>query len=189
MTARGILAGVMQELGGTYSAVTLEALILWAASEGTPDSWNNPLATTQPWRGAYDVNSVGVKAYPDANAGIGATVATLRNGYYPAVVRAISRNEGMQAIWQAVNASPWCRGCQGGRYPVALYNDLSRIHNLPPQPPPPGPAGPPKPGSGGAIDPQVQTAWDHLKWAGSTGTGQAIGKIRASAEIIGRQRR
>lgn len=189
MTARAILAGVMQTLSGTYNATTLEALILWADSEGTPDRWNNPLATTEGWPGAYDVNSAGVKAYPSQNAGIGATVKTLRLGYYSAVVRAIRSNAGMQAIYDAINASPWCAHCQGGRYPIALYDALARQGHIPKPPQPPGPPPPPKPGSGGAINPAVQVAWDHLKWEGTTGTGQAIDKVRSAAESIGRLKR
>ena len=54
----------------------------WQRAEGGTakyNAWN----TTEPWPGATDYNSAGVKNYPSAYAGTAATVATLRNGLYP----------------------------------------------------------------------------------------------------------
>lgn len=50
---------------------------------------NNPLNTTQPWPLATDYNSAGVKNYPSHAAGIAATVETLRNGRYDAILAAL----------------------------------------------------------------------------------------------------
>jgi hypothetical protein len=47
----------------------------------------------------------------------------LKGSYYTAIVRAFQQNSGLAAIYQAINASPWCKGCQNGSYPV----DLSKV--------------------------------------------------------------
>lgn len=54
------------------------------AEGGTAD--NNPLNTTEPWAGATNYNSVGVKNYRTGADGINATVATLLNGHYTGIV-------------------------------------------------------------------------------------------------------
>lgn len=112
---------VLAGLGAPASGSNLTALALWAQSEGTPAGWHNWLATTKSGFGGHAVNSAGVKAYPTTTAGAEATVATLRLSYYTGVVAALRGDEGYRAIWGAVNGSPWCRGCQGGHYPAALY--------------------------------------------------------------------
>jgi len=60
-------------------------LAAWEVAEGG-DAAFNPMNTTQPWPGATNYNSVGVKNYPSASAGIAATGDTLCNGYYPGIV-------------------------------------------------------------------------------------------------------
>lgn len=60
-------------------------LAAWARAEGGSAGFN-PLNTTQPWPGATDYNSVGVKNYPNGAAGIAATAATLVNGHYNGIV-------------------------------------------------------------------------------------------------------
>lgn len=122
----------------------LTALQLWAASEGMPPSENNWLATTEPGFGGRVVNSAGVRAYPSQAAGVAATWATLSGRAYMNVVTAFRDVAGLGAVWAAVNASPWCGGCQSGLYPVALHNALSgRIHI--PRPPSSTPPPPPRP--------------------------------------------
>jgi hypothetical protein len=58
----------------------------WARAEGGSARYN-PLNTTEPWPGATNYNSVGVKNYPSGATGIAATAATLVNGRYPGIVR------------------------------------------------------------------------------------------------------
>jgi hypothetical protein len=58
----------------------------WTRAEGGTAAFN-PFNTTEPWPGATDYNTALVKNYPTASAGIAATVKTLRNGYYPGLVR------------------------------------------------------------------------------------------------------
>ena len=58
----------------------------WARAEGGTARFN-PLNTTEPFPGATDYNSVGVKNYPTGRAGIEATYLTLTNGHYNGIVR------------------------------------------------------------------------------------------------------
>lgn len=60
-------------------------LAAWQRAEGGNARYN-PLNTTEPWAGATDYNSIGVKNYPSAAAGISATAATLLNGHYPGLL-------------------------------------------------------------------------------------------------------
>ena len=63
---------------------TLENLRLGLAVtrvEGSNARWN-PWDTTEPWPGATDYNSVGVKNYRRPLDGIVATAVTLTNGHY-----------------------------------------------------------------------------------------------------------
>ncbi len=49
----------------------------------------NPLNTTQSYAGSYGINSVGVQAFPNEDAGVEATAITLQNGYYPNILRTL----------------------------------------------------------------------------------------------------
>lgn len=68
----------------------------WARAEGGTARFN-PFNTTEPWPGASEYNTAGVKNYPSAQAGIAATVATLRNGFYPGLVRDFTSPRGLTA--------------------------------------------------------------------------------------------
>lgn len=68
----------------------------------------NPWNTTEPWPGAtpYNYGKDGkplVLNYPSARAGIGATLATLRNGHYPNMVR-LYRHPGALSARQIAQA-------------------------------------------------------------------------------------
>ena len=60
--------------------------------------------------GATVFNSVGVKAYTSWKQGLQATVITLRNGYYEAILAALRRGDDASAVAAAVGASPWGTG-------------------------------------------------------------------------------
>ncbi len=60
-------------------------LAAWARAEGGTAKYN-PMNTTEPWPGATNYNTAGVKNYPTGAAGIAATAATLVNGYYNGLV-------------------------------------------------------------------------------------------------------
>lgn len=112
---------VLDALHAPASDENVQILTLWAQSEGTPPEWNNWLATTREWPGAVAVNSAGVKHYPSEADGVAATVDTLRLHYYVQVVYALTQDKGRAEVFAAINQSPWCSGCQGGHYPIRLW--------------------------------------------------------------------
>jgi hypothetical protein len=99
--ATGVLAGVQ----APASSENLHTLWDWSVFESGQSvmRWNNPLNTTQDAPGAVNENSVGVKGYPDVLTGITATVQTLKNGRYPAIV---------QDLQGSVPQADWGNACQ-----------------------------------------------------------------------------
>ena len=92
------------------SAANIAAVVAWEMAEG--GHWlnaarYNPLDTTMAEPGASDVNAVGVKAYVSWAQGLAATLATLYDGDYGAVVAALQAGDDAQAVADAVAASPW----------------------------------------------------------------------------------
>jgi len=147
---------LLSKMGAPNNNVTSLALYYWAASEGMPAWENNWLATTLSCCGGHSVNSVGVKAYPTVADGVQATWQTLEFGAYSSVVSTFRQGKSLTAIYDAINGSPWCGGCQNGHYPVALYDYLTGRGG---GPPPGGGAGgggtlplPPPPSSDTADD-------------------------------------
>ncbi len=82
-------ASVLSKVGAPLSQTNYDTLWNWSHAESGSNvmRWNNPLNTTQPYPGATNANSVGVKIYPNASAGAQATANTLLNGYYPDIVQ------------------------------------------------------------------------------------------------------
>ena len=104
----------------------LAALNLWAQSEGTPSNQNNWLA--------YGDSSTHITKYASPGEGVTAiTTALLSNpqyGYNKIVAAFQDPNGNMEDIWKAINESSWCKGCEGGSYPTALYSNLSTSPEL-----------------------------------------------------------
>lgn len=101
---------LLARLGAPVSTQNLVAVTAWEMAEG--GHWYNtarynPLNTTMPEPGATGMNSVGVKAYVSWEQGFVATIATLRNGRYGAILAALARGDDAQAAVDAVAASPW----------------------------------------------------------------------------------
>ena len=67
-------------------------LAAWARAEGGT-ARNNPLNTTEPWPGATDYNTVGVKNYVSAADGIAATAKTLTNGHYDGLIADLRKGD------------------------------------------------------------------------------------------------
>lgn len=111
---------LLAAIGAPRTANNISNLQAWAASEGMPASEHNPLATTEPAAGATTVNSAGVRSYPTPAAGILATAQTLKGSAYAPIVQAFRDNAPRADVWKAINASPWCAGCQNGYYPEAM---------------------------------------------------------------------
>lgn len=125
-------AGLLQAMGAPVTPANLKALELWHTSEGTNPSTYNWLAISDGanrWPHGACLAQCGssspIYAFPSQAVGVQATAAFLRGSYYTAVVDAFRNNAGLAGIFQAINASPWCRGCQSGRYPNALYQGIN----------------------------------------------------------------
>ena len=103
--ARDVLKG----LGAPITDENMKAVVAWQKAEGTKAA-NNPLATTQGWDGSSSFNSVGVKNYTSYSDGVAATLKTLQNGHYGAILAALAQGNSAQAVGQAVAASPWGTG-------------------------------------------------------------------------------
>ena len=109
MTDYNQFAGLLlDQLGAPNNGSTVGFLTAWMAREGTSAA-NNPLATTLPWPGASDFNSVGVKNYPDLQSGVAATAQTLTGGY-PAIVADLQRGDGGAAGNEHAELSKWSGG-------------------------------------------------------------------------------
>lgn len=76
---------LVRGVGGRNDTNSLPLLQKWQTYEGGNADWN-PLNSTESWPGSSEYNSAGVKNYNTEVDGINATVATLKNGYYPAIL-------------------------------------------------------------------------------------------------------
>jgi len=139
--ARDWIDLLAEAIGAPDNAIVRTAFVGWADSEGMPDSEHNWLATTQPGFGGHSVNSVGVQSYPTVADGVAALNHVLRNGLYDNVLREFRTGTSMAGMWSAINQSPWCGGCQEGKYPVVLYDALASGTQPPPGGGTPGQAG------------------------------------------------
>lgn len=154
-----IYAMILHKINAPVNSVTYSALTDWGISEGIPADWHNPLATTENCCGGVSMNSDGVKKYPSDSNGAEATAITLLFPAYDAVVHALQAGTSMFDIWKAINQSPWCKGCQKGKYPVVLYDHLGVTI------PPPGGGGG---HGGGGHGPRSGKHWSALidQWSG-----------------------
>lgn len=112
-TPRSWAAALLSSGGWPQTGCNLAAVTAWEAAEG--GHWSNtarfnPLDTTQREPGSWSMNSVGVQAYPSWPEGFAATLTTLRNGRYGAILAALSAGDNAQAVASAVAASPWGTG-------------------------------------------------------------------------------
>lgn len=102
------------------------ALNLWANSEGLPDYAHNWLAEE-----TYDTNSrapdppYSAPFYSGPNGvgdGISALYNFLQGSNYNEIRAAFKQGTDIVRMFNAINSSPWCAGCQGGHYPIQLWN-------------------------------------------------------------------
>lgn len=101
---------LLRAIGAPATPENLRFLSAWQRAEGGTASFN-PLNTTQPFGGASNYNSVGVKNYPSATAGLEATAKTLTNGYYGPIVSLLRRGRASAVdLAKAVASSPWGTG-------------------------------------------------------------------------------
>jgi hypothetical protein len=102
-------AAVLGSLGIGVDHPHLVGPLAWCYAEG---GWQrnaaqyNPWNTTLPWPGSVPINAVGVQSYPGFDIGLRATVATLRNGDYPLVLRALADGDAEQ-LAAGLMVEPW----------------------------------------------------------------------------------
>jgi len=89
-------SAVLSGIGAPSSSANTTSMNNWFKQEGTA-AQNNPMATTQPESGSTAFNSAGVQNYPSQATGVQATVATLENGDYPAILMALRAGQGLNA--------------------------------------------------------------------------------------------
>jgi hypothetical protein len=114
---------LLADLGAPNSVNNLTALNLWAQSEGSVT--NNGLAASGQGAGATICvaqcgSSSPIYEYDNPTDGAAHMAQFLKGSYYTAIVRAFQQDAGLAAIFQAINQSSWCKGCQGGNYPEVL---------------------------------------------------------------------
>lgn len=161
--AFGFNPALLAYLGAPVNQYSDEALSMWAQSEGMPANSYNPLATLRTGYGEHYQPPYTAPFYPHPYAGLRATGDTLaQSAYgYPAIVTALRDTLGLSGIFDAVNSSAWCQGCQGGHYPQVLYNAIHAGTGSPPagntggQPPATAPGQP-------GVPPDLGAAWDQV---------------------------
>lgn len=117
-------SALLHRLKAPVTPAALNVLDLWEQSEGgLPD--NNPFFTTLDMPGGTSINSAGAKRYATLAEGVEATARTLEMSAYKAIVSGLRKRAGAVTLYEAINKSPWCAGCQEGHYPVALYDNLT----------------------------------------------------------------
>lgn len=103
-------AQILHGLGKPVTAENVKFLNAWAQAEGGNAS-NNPFNTTQNAPGAVsNYNSVGVKNYSSPAAGLAATIQTLQNGRYGAILNAMAKGNSAMADAAAEATTPWGTG-------------------------------------------------------------------------------
>jgi hypothetical protein len=104
--------------GDHVTACNTAAITAWERAEGghwAGQATYNPLNTTRTEPGSRAVINTNpgspagpwVQAYTSWRSGLAATIATLNNGRYPAILSALAAGNDAQAVASAVSASPW----------------------------------------------------------------------------------
>lgn len=175
---------LLHAIGAPDYAAGVEALDLWAQSEGVDPAYLNPLASGTPWAGSHAINAAGVQAYPSEAAMVGAYAYSLTHDPYTAIAGALRAGENLVVLWKVVNASQWCSGCQTGHYPVALWTAAGRpTHATPTGSPAVTPTPTPAPSSGTPHQANLSASWATMQDdAGSRAAalrGRMIGLVTA----------
>jgi hypothetical protein len=112
-TPRSWAVALLGAGGWPRTACNIGAITAWEQAEG--GNWANaarfnPLDTTEPEPGSWSMNSAGVQAYPSWQSGFTATLATLGNGRYGAILSALAAGTSARAVAGAAAGSPWGTG-------------------------------------------------------------------------------
>jgi hypothetical protein len=97
------IVAMLTALAAPPTSANISSITDWISRETPwpPVAKNNPLNTTQESPGATAYNSAGVRNYTSPANGIIATVQTLENGNYPAIVSALRSGSGL------AGSGPW----------------------------------------------------------------------------------
>lgn len=135
-------AQLLTKLEAPQSASNLAALAAWAQSEGMPAAANNPLAAEDAITGAVPTPGFSAPSYPSVSAMVDLYYHKLTSLTYAGIGLALVAGDDMALVYKEINSSPWCSGCQGGHYPIVLYEELYGFQIVPPTPPSPHGTGP-----------------------------------------------
>jgi murein DD-endopeptidase MepM/ murein hydrolase activator NlpD/phosphatidylglycerophosphatase A len=121
------LTDVLKGLGvSSPNSSQIKFMKAWRQHEGAKATYN-PFNTTQKAAGATNFNSVGVKNFINRAQGLKATLDTLNNGRYGAIITAIKNirnDDDINAAMQAVNDSPW-----GSNFSPVNYKSWKTLNN------------------------------------------------------------
>ena len=121
------LTDVLKGLGvSSPNSSQIKFMKAWRQHEGAKATYN-PFNTTQRASGATNYNGVGVKNYTNRAQGLKATLDTLNNGRYSAIITAIKNikdDNDINAAMQAVNDSPW-----GSNFSPVDYRSWKTLNN------------------------------------------------------------
>jgi len=162
------------QMGAPLTDGNLQALAFWNQSEGMGGT-NNPLAISGKYPGATTCltqcdGSSPVYAYDTIDNGVAATNAFLQGSYYTGVVKAFQQDAGITSIWQSINNSPWCTGCEGGKYPSVLFSALNNPTSIL---------------SSAIANANAVTSGAQAAVSGLTASGAAAGSATTGTETIG----
>ena len=87
----GFFRDVLVQIRAPVTALNLQSFQTWRRFEGGTALWN-PLNTEERRPGSSNYNSAGVQNYPNEASGINATVDTLTNGRYTAILVRLRNN-------------------------------------------------------------------------------------------------
>lgn len=95
-------------LGAPCSQINVQILFEWMNEEsGGGGGMFNPLNTVQPFPGATNYNSVGVKNYLTYADGIAATVMVITDGQYDGIVSALKAGNSVIQLITGITTSIW----------------------------------------------------------------------------------
>jgi len=114
----------LQYLGATETSTNRVALEEWAQSEGMPASAHNPLAASDHISGWQPTPGYSEPTYPSDDAAARLYATKFQSAQYVKIGFTLELGNDLNAIYDAINQSPWCSGCQGGHYPIVIYNTL-----------------------------------------------------------------
>lgn len=129
----------MAKMGWPDDPAVSLGLDLWSLSEDSTYTMQNtchnyiaiiwPLGTKPPWNSfKCGKQTCHVQCYADQLAGVDATARFLQQSDFSLLDQEMQEpywKGKLEKIFYRINGSPACSGCQGGHYPIRLYEYLS----------------------------------------------------------------